>query len=571
MEDLDKLLADLESTTNQFKTTYNQTDPTVHKSPAPYNPPPPVQSPGSPVYSEIPNGTFSPSPQQPTRYTKETYSVVHHQQESQAPEEPLYSQPHFNSYNQSAPTYNSNTPPPKPARPRLLNQPQEPTYAKPVRAQPANQQPHQQPGNKMDNLQELDSLLKDLETAQYQFTKAPAAPPPKPAHFPAQGSSTKAPPAVAPKPRSPSKSKPVGYQATVSQSSQQMSQAPPPSSQPQINQPAPRSASSATRELDDLMASLSDFQLSSSTSDPAPTATEPQYAQPMKGSQGNPPPQQVNMNGQNTAPNQQQEQLSGDQLDSMLGNLHSDVSRQGVNTVAKGHCAACNKQIVGQIVTALGRTWHPEHFVCAICSQELGTENFFERDDKAYCENDYREQFSPQCAYCNKPILGSCITALEQTWHPEHFFCHECGKNFMDGGFHEKDGKAYCPDDYFAMFAPKCGGCHNAIIDNYISALNEHWHPQCFVCMECHQSFNGGSFFEHGGLPYCEMHYHARRGSLCYGCNKPITGRCITAMHRKFHPEHFVCAYCMKQLNKGTFKEQKDKPYCHTCFEKLFS
>ncbi|CAK9822767.1 Pxn [Anthophora retusa] len=49
-----------------------------------------------------------------------------------------------------------------------------------------------------------------------------------------------------------------------------------------------------------------------------------------------------------------------------------------------------------------------------------------------------------------------------------------------------------------------------------------------------------------------------------------LSGRCITAMFRKFHPEHFVCAFCLKQLNKGTFKEQNDKPYCHGCFEKLF-
>ncbi|PIK44435.1 putative paxillin [Apostichopus japonicus] len=343
----------------------------------------------------------------------------------------------------------------------------------------------------MDNLHELDSLLQDLEAAQYQFTKAPSdVPPPKPAQFPAQGSSSKVPPAVAPKPKSPSKSKPVPYQATVSQSSQQVSQAPV-SSQPQINQPAPRSASSATRELDDLMASLSDFQLSSSS---PPKDSEPQYAQPMKGSQAPPPPQQVNMNGQNAAPSQKPDQPGGDQLDSMLGHLHSDVSRQGVNTVAKGHCAACNKQIVGQIVTALGKTWHPEHFVCNHCQQELGMENFFERDEKAYCENDYHNLFSPRCAYCNGAILG-----------------------------------------------------------------------------ECRMPFNGGSFFDHDGIPYCEIHYHAVRGSLCAGCNKPITGRCITAMQKKFHPEHFVCSYCMKQLNKGTFKEQNDKPYCHTCFEKLFS
>ena len=87
---------------------------------------------------------------------------------------------------------------------------------------------------------------------------------------------------------------------------------------------------------------------------------------------------------------------------------------------------------------------------------------------------------------------------------------------------------------------------------------------------ECHTPFGAGSFFDHEGMPYCETHYHARRGSLCAGCHKPITGRCITAMYKKFHPEHFVCAFCLKQLNKGTFKEQNEKPYCHPCFVKLF-
>ena len=36
--------------------------------------------------------------------------------------------------------------------------------------------------------------------------------------------------------------------------------------------------------------------------------------------------------------------------------------------------------------------------------------------------------------------------------------------------------------------------------------------------------FQGGSFFVHEGMPYCEIHYHAKRGSLCAGCHKPITG-----------------------------------------------
>ena len=91
-----------------------------------------------------------------------------------------------------------------------------------------------------------------------------------------------------------------------------------------------------------------------------------------------------------------------------------------------------------------------------------------------------------------------------------------------DDGFHEREDAAYCKECYYGQFAPKCGGCTKAIMDNYISALNMQWCPDCFVCKECQQPFDGGSFYEHEGFPYCENHYHALRGSLCAGCHKPI-------------------------------------------------
>jgi len=54
---------------------------------------------------------------------------------------------------------------------------------------------------------------------------------------------------------------------------------------------------------------------------------------------------------------------------------------------------------------ALGRMWHPEHFVCMHCNDPLGTQNFFERDKLPYCERDYYLLFSPRCASCAGPIL----------------------------------------------------------------------------------------------------------------------------------------------------------------------
>uniref|UniRef100_W5M0Q8 LIM zinc-binding domain-containing protein n=1 Tax=Lepisosteus oculatus TaxID=7918 RepID=W5M0Q8_LEPOC len=62
----------------------------------------------------------------------------------------------------------------------------------------------------------------------------------------------------------------------------------------------------------------------------------------------------------------------GNKLDNMLGSLQSDLNRLGVQTVAKGVCGACKKPIAGQVVTAMGRTWHPEHFVCTHCQEEIG-------------------------------------------------------------------------------------------------------------------------------------------------------------------------------------------------------
>ncbi|KAM6921021.1 leupaxin [Xenentodon cancila] len=259
-----------------------------------------------------------------------------------------------------------------------------------------------------------------------------------------------------------------------------------------------------------------------------------------------------------------------DTIDDLLGGLSSDLEKIGIRTTAKGHCGSCNKSIVGKMITALGEVWHPEHFVCVVCKMELSTTGFFEREGRPYCHKDYHQLFSPRCAYCKGAIMQKILTALDQTWHPEHFFCAHCGGLFGQEGYLEKDGKPYCCRDFYQLFAPKCSGCGESVKENYLTAANGTWHPECFVCADCLQPFTSGCFMELDGRPLCSLHYHSRQGTLCGSCGEPITGRCISALDRKFHPEHFVCAFCLRQLSQGIFKEQKGKPYCSACFNKLF-
>lgn len=45
----------------------------------------------------------------------------------------------------------------------------------------------------------------------------------------------------------------------------------------------------------------------------------------------------------------QPQHAENNNLEAMLGTLDKDMSRQGIMTVPKGHCAACTKPIVGQV------------------------------------------------------------------------------------------------------------------------------------------------------------------------------------------------------------------------------
>ena len=47
------------------------------------------------------------------------------------------------------------------------------------------------------------------------------------------------------------------------------------------------------------------------------------------------------------------------------------------------------------------------------------------------------------------------MTALDTTWHPEHFACASCGAAFGEEGYHVKDGKAYCRLVLFSPVGPK--------------------------------------------------------------------------------------------------------------------
>lgn len=55
------------------------------------------------------------------------------------------------------------------------------------------------------------------------------------------------------------------------------------------------------------------------------------------------------------------------------------------------NCFSCKTAIDGQVLVALKKQhqFHPEHFNCATCGNNLARTSFFEKDDAPYCQKCY--------------------------------------------------------------------------------------------------------------------------------------------------------------------------------------
>lgn len=177
-------------------------------------------------------------------------------------------------------------------------------------------------------------------------------------------------------------------------------------------------------------------------------------------------------------------------------------------------CADCGRQIRGPFVSALGKTWCPDHFVCSTgtCRKALIDMGFVEEQGALHCEDCYERFLAPICGKCDKRVKGDCLNAVGKQFHPECFCCAYCGKIFGSGAFYLEDGLPYCEADWNDLFTTKCVGCGFPIEagDRWVEALNNNYHSQCFKCSKCHKNLEGQSFFAKGGKPFCKA--HAQRG-----------------------------------------------------------
>lgn len=120
------------------------------------------------------------------------------------------------------------------------------------------------------------------------------------------------------------------------------------------------------------------------------------------------------------------------------------------------------------------------------------------------------------CKYCGQVVWGSYISALGETWHPEHFFCAGCGQPLRSERFAISQGQPYHPACYLELVAPRCAYCHKPLVGLYIvngwgeKFCQEHQtqYPACSFCARLippQQQMSGWRFDENLRCQVCRL------------------------------------------------------------------
>uniref|UniRef100_A0ACB8E7B8 Uncharacterized protein n=1 Tax=Sphaerodactylus townsendi TaxID=933632 RepID=A0ACB8E7B8_9SAUR len=129
---------------------------------------------------------------------------------------------------------------------------------------------------------------------------------------------------------------------------------------------------------------------------------------------------------------QQQGACTVTPINSEVPDCYLDFCLAGVWAMA-GDCGGCDCEIKnGQSLVALDKHWHLTCFKCKICGKVLNAE-YISKDGVPYCEMDYHVKFGIRCDNCEKYIMGRILEAGEKHYHPTCARCIKCHQMFTEG------------------------------------------------------------------------------------------------------------------------------------------
>uniref|UniRef100_A0A3Q3N7U4 Actin-binding LIM protein 3-like n=1 Tax=Mastacembelus armatus TaxID=205130 RepID=A0A3Q3N7U4_9TELE len=236
----------------------------------------------------------------------------------------------------------------------------------------------------------------------------------------------------------------------------------------------------------------------------------------------------------------------------------SPLSSRGNSPIV---CERCGEVCCGEVVRVKNTHFHVRCFTCQVCGCDLVHSGFFHHSGEYICTEDYQRLYGTQCDSCDQYITGEVVSALGRTYHPHCFVCSICRSPFPIGDRVTFCGKkCVCQQCSQSLNSDKpvkvhgpsyCAGCGEEIKQGQsLLALERQWHVSCFKCRTCGCALTG-EYISKDGIPYCETDYHTQFGIRCESCNRYISGRVLEAGGKHYHPSCARCARCHMMFLEG--------------------
>ncbi|KAM3606815.1 uncharacterized protein V6R79_023805 [Siganus canaliculatus] len=223
-------------------------------------------------------------------------------------------------------------------------------------------------------------------------------------------------------------------------------------------------------------------------------------------------------------------------------------------------CYKCGEPCKGEVLRVQNKHFHLKCFTCKVCGCDLAQGGFFMKNGEYLCTLDYQRMHGTRCNGCGDFVEGEVVTALGKTYHPACFVCTICKRPFPAGDRVTFNGKdclcQFCvepmsPGPKDILGSSNCAGCGRDIKNGQaLLALDRQWHLGCFKCKACSKVLTG-EYISKDGAPYCEKDYQIHFGVQCEACHEFITGKVLEAGDKHYHPSCARCSRCNQMFTEG--------------------
>ncbi|KAM5243620.1 actin-binding LIM protein 1 isoform 16-T18 [Hipposideros larvatus] len=224
------------------------------------------------------------------------------------------------------------------------------------------------------------------------------------------------------------------------------------------------------------------------------------------------------------------------------------------------HCHKCGEPCKGEVLRVQTKHFHIKCFTCKVCGCDLAQGGFFIKNGEYLCTLDYQRMYGTRCHGCGEFVEGEVVTALGKTYHPNCFACTTCKRPFPPGDrvtFNGRDclcqlcAQPMSSSPKEASCSSNCAGCGRDIKNGQaLLALEKQWHLGCFKCKSCGKVLTG-EYISKDGAPYCEKDYQGLFGVKCEACHQFITGKVLEAGDKHYHPSCARCSRCNQMFTEG--------------------